>query len=50
MIHEAHFCAILPSNVFEQCCLDMFPLRMSNTFLSENFRSVVGPVSHLTAC
>ncbi len=29
---------------FEQCCFGTFPLRMGNTFLSEYFRSVVGPV------
>ncbi len=35
--------------LFEQCCLGTFPLRMGNTFLFGYFRSVVGPVSHLVA-
>ncbi len=36
--------------LFEQCCLGTFPLRMCNKFLSGYFRSVVSPVSHLVAC
>ncbi len=35
--------------LFFQCCLGTFPLRMGNKFLSRYFRSVVGPVSHLVA-
>ncbi len=35
--------------LFEQCCLGSFPLKMGNTFLTGYFRSVMYPVSHLIA-
>ncbi len=41
------FSVRLMIQLFEQCFLGTSPLRMGNKCISEYFRLVVGPVSHL---